>query len=196
MMTFLLFLCLINNKLHMLHISILLKLFTILNVFEYSFSQLQLDVSMSTSTVNMISNYTFTITKSTSDVGDIIQNSIITIYFPSPYNLAFPSGNYTCLIQTWAVQLTVDSLNCTITGLKLSVTGGFPNDYIDVSSTQIDIFSFTIINLTNPNYSTITDIFYGFFMNPNGTPQLNFQTLNQMGVSITTGSLCKFLLIF
>lgn len=105
-------------------------------------------------TVSTVTDYEFSILNT--DMLDVPLGSVIVISFPADYVSLLTGGLYNCSYSSWFQSVT---LSCSISGLVMTVSGGFPVDRLAIG--QLDNYTFVVYNITNPPYAIYTDVFNG-----------------------------------
>jgi hypothetical protein len=142
-----------------------------------------MNVTVSNSTINTLSSYTFSISKS--DYADLPASATVLIIFPSQYQLT--SGSYTCTVLSWPISSV--SLACSVSGLVLTVSGGFPVEHPD---NGVETYSFRVDQVKNPQYAQYTDVFEAVFVGA-GLDIFTAQSNSGSGILITQGVMSKHL---
>jgi hypothetical protein len=110
------------------------------------------------------------------------------LYFPTDY----PSTSlktYSCLaLNGFDPSAT---LSCSLQYRTLKITGGFP---LSVNSSYIEL-NVNLINIQNPMYSVITQSFSGNLTDSSGNQITILNAFSGGTLQITTGSLCKGIII-
>lgn len=141
-----------------------------------------MNVILTSYTVSAVTDYTFSVDKA--DYIDLPASTTIQITFPSQYASVLASGTHACIVVDWPI--TSVTLTCTVSGLTLTVAGGFPTNHAD---NGLETYSFMVRSLTNPTYSQYTDVFDGEFLS-SSTSLFTFQSNSGSGVLITEGLMC------
>ena len=136
-------------------------------------------------TVSTQTDYQFLIENT--DSTDIFTGAVIVISFPADYATILTSGSYSCSQTSWFQSVT---LSCTLTGLVMTITGGFPVDRPALG--QVDEYNFVIYNIINPPYATYTDIFNGEFSSATGVQLMTMQSNGGNGILLTQGTMSSF----
>lgn len=142
-----------------------------------------MNISLSISTVSSVSDYTFAIEKA--DYADLPASSTLAVTFPSQYITVLTAGSYTCEVISWPISGV--TLSCSITGLILTVSNGFPVMHLD---NGVEVYSFLLKAVNNPQYARYTDVFDGQFYS-NGATVFTMQSNSGSGVLITQGIMSK-----
>lgn len=69
------------------------------------------------------SNYTFQIIQE--DGVNLTSNTAIQIVFPTDYQGVLANGNYVCYVASWIDSIAIPSITCVLSGLTLTISGGF-----------------------------------------------------------------------
>jgi len=142
-------------------------------------------VTATSSVVSTVTDYQFSIQNT--DSVDIPAGSVLVISFPVDYVSLLNNGAYNCTYTSWFQSVT---LSCSISGLVLTVSGGFPVDRPSLG--QVDNYTFVVYNITNPPYATYTDVFNGEFDDSNGNQLMTMQSNGGSGILLQAGTLSTY----
>lgn len=77
------------------------------------------------------SNYTFQIVQE--DDVNLTSNTAVQIVFPTDYQGVIANGNYDCYVASWIDSVAIPSITCSLSGLTMSISGGF----VDLAGTVL-----------------------------------------------------------
>lgn len=86
---------------------------------------------MTTSMASTRSNYTFQILQE--DDVNLTSNTAMQIVFPTDYQGVLTNGNYDCYVASWIDSIAIPSITCSLSGLTMSISGGF----VDLAGTVL-----------------------------------------------------------
>lgn len=113
--------------------------------------------------------------------------SAIIITFPAEFQPVVVDGPYVCLVSAWIDSTAIPSISCALSGLTITISGGFPTTVTALANTY---YSIIVEGLHNPLYSGTTAAFTGMFQDSSSNVIFSFESnFGFEGVVISEGIL-------